>query len=437
MKKVGIAALVTLCVLGIAAFAARGLITEKLTLKRGADAYLVGYPLVTMAATRESMLATPGAAPNTFSHARFLPDGSTGVGVVAPNRDTYYSSAWLDLSDGPLLIEQPDMGDTFWLMPVLDMWTEVFADPGTRTLGNAAHQLVIAGPGWQGEVPAGARLYRSPTPWAWAILRLEAGPDVARLQDGFTIAPLDDPEAIGDAAVFTAPAGGRDVKAQVDALSGEEFFSRVAQELPSAPAEPEAAAVLERVGVTPGSFTAPEGRAAAGLADVPARVQAGMSEALSGGEGATEVNGWRVPPMILGDYGTEFPTRAVVAREGLGANLPADAVYASTTVDVTGEPLAGGRTYTLDMPADVPVEAFWSVSLYDDRGNFLPGKGGWSVSGTGGQEAVRITVSPQKVDGLWLRAPDQGPFRLLMRLYWPRPSVLANEWPYPPVTPAP
>ena len=139
--------------------------------------------------------------------------------------------------------------------------------------------------------------------------------------------------------------------------------------------------------------------------------------------------------MILGDYADEYPTRAVVAREGLGANLPADAVYATTTVDASGADLQGGRTYTIDMPADVPVGAFWSVSVYDSQGSFLPGAvDGLSVSGGPDEPAVPITVSPTKTEGAWLRSPEQGPFRLLMRLYEPEQVVLDNQWQYPPVS---
>ncbi len=390
-----------------------------------------------MTATRDALLQEPGAQVNAFSHARYLPDGTTGSSVVAPSRDTYYSSAWLDLSEGPVVIEQPDMGRTFWLMPVLDAWTDVIADPGTRTLGNDAHRLVIAGPDWDGDVP-GAEVYRSPTDLAWAILRIQAGPGVARLQDGFRIAPLSDPTAHAPSAVFSQPGRPLDVKAQVDALTGEQFFTRLADALRTTALPPDAARTLARSGVRPGEFHQPSGAAAEGLAEVPARVQQGMTEALQNGEGVTLSNGWRVPPMILGDFGDEYPTRAVVAREGLGANLPADAVYASTTVDSDGTALLGGRTYTIDMPADVPVNAFWSVSVYDTRGNFLPGvTDGLSVSGAGGEPASRITVSPTRATGTWLRAPEQGGFRLLMRLYWPQQQVLDNQWPYPPVRPAP
>jgi len=449
LKWLGIAVLAVVVVIGLLVVLppGRNLISEKLTLKRGADAYLIGYPLVTMERTRESLTADGTGRPNAFTHARYLPTATNGVNVVAPSRDTVYSSAWLDLRDGPMLIEQPDMGERFWLMPVLDQWTNVIADPGTRTVGNSAHTFLIAGPDWTGTAPDGVIEYRSPTNTAWAILRMQTDGDldaISDLQNGFRIAPLDDPSAYTEPTVLTSPRNPVDVRSAVDALGAEAFFTELAKALEGTsfnPADPDAQATLERIGVTPGAFDASSLSDAqrAGLGDVPGRVLAGMDDAVASGEGGRISNGWRIPPMTLGDYGTQYPVRAVVAREGLGANLPEDAVYASTTVDAEDQPLAGGRTYTIDMPAEVPVKAFWSVTLYDERGNLLRGGDeGLTVSGTRESGAERIVVSPDRPgEEPWLRAPDSGPYRLLMRLYWPDAEVLDGQWEFPPVIAAP
>lgn len=428
------AAVTVLLVLGLAAFLGRGLVVEKLTLKRGAEAYLIGYPLVTMTATRAALVVPP-AQMNAFSHLRYLPDGQSAVNVVSPSRDLVYSSAWLDLTAGPVLVEQPDMGDRFWLMPVLDAWTNVIADPGTRTMGNGAHRYIIAGPDWNGATPADAQLYRSPTNLAWALLRIEALDGLrgaARLQNGWRIAPLANPTEYTKPAVYLEPDSPVDVRAQVDGLGAEQFFDRLRRALastPLVPDDPDAQEAVDRIL----SMSEPSAAQRRGLDDVPGRVQQGMTEAVESGEAGTISNGWRIPPMILGDYGTEYPVRAVIAREGLGANLPEDAVYASTSVDSAGQQLQGGRTYSISVPADLPVRAFWSITVYDNRGNLLPGPArGLSVSGTG--RATRITVSPEKVPGPWLRAPVDGGFRLLMRLYWPEQSVLDNRWEYPVVS---
>ncbi|TXH44505.1 MAG: DUF1254 domain-containing protein [Actinobacteria bacterium] len=447
LKWLGIVVLALVVLVGLLAALppGRALISEKLTLKRGADAYLIGYPLVTMERTRESLTADGTGRPNAFTHARYLPTATNGVNVVAPSRDTVYSSAWLDLRDGPVLIEQPDMDDRFWLMPVLDQWTNVIADPGTRTVGNGPHTFLITGPDWTGEAPDEVIEYRSPTNTAWAILRMQTGPGldaIADLQDGFRIAPMADPTAYTEPTVLTAPRNPVDVRSAVDALGAEAFFAELAAALDGTsfnPADPDAEATLERIGVTAGSFdvSALSEAQRAGLADVPGRVLAGMDDAVASGEGGRISNGWRIPPMILGDYGTQYPVRAVVAREGLGANLPEDAVYASTTVDADDRPLEGGKTYRIDMPADMPVKAFWSVTAYDERGNLLRGADeGLTVSGTAESGAQTIVISPEEpADGPWLRAPDSGRYRLLMRLYWPEPEVLDGQWAFPAVQP--
>ncbi len=172
---------------------------------------------------------------------------------------------------------------------------------------------------------------------------------------------------------------------------------------------------------------------------MPLRVQQGLTEAVDRGEGGRISNGWRVPPMSLGDYGTQYAVRAAVAREGLGANLPEDAVYASTRVDVDEQPLTGERRYVIDMPADVPVRGFWSITAYDDGGNLLAGSTeALSVSGDADSGPQRIIVSaqrPAEQDVAWLRSPTSGGLRLIMRLYWPEQSVLDGQWSFPAVRP--
>ncbi|MBK9434618.1 MAG: DUF1254 domain-containing protein [Micrococcales bacterium] len=242
LRRLGLGLLAIIVVLGLVAASppGRGFIGEKLALRDGAQAYLIGYPLVTMQATRQALVQPP-AQMNAFIHARYLPDARNAVNVISPSRDTVYSTAWLDLRDGPVIIEQPDMGDRFWLMPVLDAWTNVVADPGSRTLGNAPHTLLIAGPDWTGQAPAGVTLYRSTTNLAWAILRIQVddGLDgIAELQDGFRIAPLSNRREYRDPAVVERPREVTDVRAAVDALTGEEFFTALADQLRDQPLVP-------------------------------------------------------------------------------------------------------------------------------------------------------------------------------------------------------
>src|SRR5262249_7995648 len=145
------------------------------TLSYEAAVYL--YPLVTMDVTRlHSINAAPGqpigGPPNEFNHIRAFPTADFRT-VVRPNFDTLYSSAWLDLTTGPVQLHGPDTGDRDYLLPLLDMWTDVFAVPGKRTTGTEAQDFVITPPGYGGRLPDGLEVIAAPTPHVWIIGRTQ------------------------------------------------------------------------------------------------------------------------------------------------------------------------------------------------------------------------------------------------------------------------
>src|SRR6516164_5921716 len=141
----------------------------------GENAYIYGYPLLIMDLTRQVMtnVAAPQGARapvSQFANAREYPTAAVRD-VTAPNTDTLYSSAWLDLSKEPYILSLPDEGDRYYLMPMLSGWTEVFQVPGKRTTGDKAQTYAITGPGWTGTLPAGVTQYKSPTNLVWIIGR--------------------------------------------------------------------------------------------------------------------------------------------------------------------------------------------------------------------------------------------------------------------------
>src|SRR5215510_9830127 len=142
------------------------------------DAYIYLYPLVTMEVTRRQSVNTPDGvkpgfgAPNAFHHLRAFPAAEFRA-VVRPNFDTLYSSAWLDLTAGPVVISAPDTSDRYYLLPVLDMWTDVFASPGKRTTGTGAASYAVAPLGWSGELPSGVERIDAPTAHVWIIGRTQ------------------------------------------------------------------------------------------------------------------------------------------------------------------------------------------------------------------------------------------------------------------------
>src|SRR6202035_5980518 len=173
--------------------------TEQEVQAIGVDAYLYFYPLVTMDITRKQISNIEpgkgfGGPMNSFVNIPEYPAADMKV-VVRPNFDTLYSSGWLDLTKEPLIVSVPDTGGRYYLLPMLDMWTGVFASPGWRTTGTAAGNFLVTPPGWSGAVPEGFTRLAAPTPYVWIIGRTKTdGPAdydaVHKIQAGYKVTPL-------------------------------------------------------------------------------------------------------------------------------------------------------------------------------------------------------------------------------------------------------
>ena len=424
------------------------------------EGYTYLYPLVTMELTRRQTTnvaagTRPGRGPmNQFAHLREFPTADFKV-VVRPNFDTLYSSAWLDLRDGPVIVSAPDTGDRYYLLPMLDMWTDVFAVPGTRTSGNRAASWAVVPRGWQDDLPPGVDRIESPTPYVWLIGRTQTNgpadyPAVRTVQDGYGLSRLSTwPEPIVPEPVDVDPTIDMETPPleQVDALSGEAFFALGADLMSRHrphPTDWSTLARLQRLGVVPGRFVAGElsAEARAAVDQAPGAARSALQVQLP--RLAKAVNGWQMNTDTIGVYGDFYVKRAIVAMVGLGANPPEDALYPLLIADAGGAPVDGSHDYVLSFEKDgrPPVGAFWSVTIYDHQGfqvaneldRFALGDRDplrYNADGSLDLYVQRANPGADRVAN-WLPTPD-GPLGITMRLYAPDRSVLNGTWAPPPL----
>ncbi|WP_319519537.1 DUF1254 domain-containing protein [uncultured Martelella sp.] len=424
--------------------------------------YVMAYPMVLMdiGAGISTNVAKPGgvSAPyNQFANLAAFPDASFDT-VVRPNADTLYSSLIYDVSKEPLIISVPDIGERYYLFELMDEWTEVYASPGTRTIGDEAYSFAIVAPDWQGQLPDGVRAYRSPTDQGWMIGRVETnGPvdydAVHAFQSKLKAVPLS---AWGKD--YVAPAGSvdktRDMSSpvsQVEKLDGAAFFKRFAELMKKNPPhamDDSAVDLMARIGLVPGKSYDPSAQPKAvqdAIAAAPSKVLPFIEKTWE--NSGTLVNGWRINLTGIGTYGSDYMHRAGVAFGGMGANKPVDAVYPSAFVDAKGDPLDSSKDYVLhfDKGQLPPARAFWSVTLYNQKQYFAKNAidrhslGSHSPLKKNADGSVDIYIqrsSPGKdKEANWLPTPESGPFSLTMRIYWPELSVLDGAWSPPAIEP--
>ena len=437
------------------------------------DAYIYAYPLILMKITEDVMTNVPqptyiGYAPiNQFSHSHTMPDYNF-TNVVSPNVDTFYSTAWLDLEEEPMVISVPDAtlykpeGEEwrYYLLQLMDAWSNVFASPGVRTTSASANNFLITGPNWSGVVPGDMIHYASPTNMVWIPGRTMVkdqidAETVIAFQNAISIMPLSAwPGAyippigeINDSIdTHTAP------KNQVANLSVQKYFQMLCdlfQDNPAAPYDSVMVQNLAKVGIAPGgifdlsNFTESEQSAIEnGYAN-------GKTELINSGQTIQKINsnGWGYILEDIGTYGDNYETRAFIALIGLGANLPDDAVYPTTAIDNTNQPLNNNHEYTLTFPAGQtpPEQGFWSITLYNDQQFLVQNSinryaiGSYNNLQYSNDGSLTLYIQKNNPGGEkesnWLPTSEieNSPFNLMMRIYWPGESVLNNQWEIPAV----
>ncbi|MFN8475145.1 MAG: DUF1254 domain-containing protein [Anaerolineae bacterium] len=422
----------------------------------GIEGYIFLYPLITMDVTRRIMTnVPPGQVPGfgpagAFSHMCAFPDANF-KDVVRPNFDTLYSVAWVDLTREPTILSVPDTQGRYYLLPILDMWTDVFAAPGTRTSGTRAGHFALVYEGWQGDLPDEIEKIEAPTPYVWIIGRTQTnGPAdydaVHKVQDGFVLTPLSQWPNPPQSPSFTFDPTV-DMKTpplhQVNNMSARDFFTYGAELMKlHPPHKTDWSQVARRrlIGLKPGaSFDwdrlPPAVQEA--LDGVPAAALKSMHAKLP--TLARVFNGWQMNTDTMGVYGDSYLKRAIVAMIGLGANQVVDAIYPLSIVDADGRPYDGAYDYVMhfDKSELPPVGAFWSLTLYDDEGFQVANEinrfaiGDRDALTYNADGSLDITIQhenpgPDKVAN-WLPSPT-GAWNLAMRLYAPQSSALDGRW---------
>jgi hypothetical protein len=437
-------------------------ITEQEAHAIAVDAYVYLYPLLTMDVTRRQLTNMApgkgvfGGPMNMFVNVEAFPPADFKA-VVRPNFDTLYSSAYLDLTKGPMIVSAPDTNGRYYLLPMLDMWSDVFASPGWRTTGTHAGNFLVTPPGWSGTVPAGFTQIQAPTPYVWIIGRTKTDgpPDydaVHKIQAGYKVTPLSEwnkPASPVSVKIDPNVDMKTPPKLQVDSMPVGKYFAYAADLLKLQPphlTDQPIIAQMKRIGLEPGrDFD---------IDKLDPVVKKGMEGAPEDGQKlmawkvptlARVVNGWSMNTDTMGVYGNYYLKRAIVAQVGLGANLPEDAIYPLNIGDEAGKPLDGTNKYRISFEKGTtpPVNAFWSITLYDSEGfqvannlnrfavsSWMPLK--YNVDGS--LDLYIQNESPGKdSEANWLPAP-KGVFNLTMRLYGPRSEALTGRWAPPAIT---
>jgi hypothetical protein len=426
------------------------------------DAYIFGYPLVTIEMTRR--VATNVVAPEgthapmgTLIKLRQYPDASFRT-VTAPNADTLYISAFFDVGDEPWVLGIPDMGDRYFLFPMLNGWTDVFQVPGKRTTGGKAQTYAITGPKWKGTLPAGVKEYKSATSLVWLIGRIyctgtpEDYKAVHALQDQCTLVPLS-----SYGKPYTPPPGKVDpaidmktaVRDQVNAMDAVAYFKLLAELMKRNPpyaADAPEVAKFAKIGLVPGQDFDTSKFNAAFAKRIPQVAYDRMMLQFKVGKSVRKENGFFYD-SVTGIYGTDYLNRGFITAIGLGANRVQDAVYPMSLKDADGRDYEGKNKYVMRFPKGQlpPVGGFWSLTMYDENYFFISNPiNRYSISarqnlkpnpdGSIDLYIQKDSPGPEK-ESNWLPAPA-GKFILMLRMYWPNeksPSIINGTWSPPPV----
>ncbi|HYJ00936.1 MAG TPA: DUF1254 domain-containing protein [Nitrososphaeraceae archaeon] len=429
-------------------------------------AYIWGYPLISEVrlvdySTSPNVPAAPGRGPlNTINNYQSYPT-SNFTDIVNINVDTLYSFGYLDLEKEPVVLQVPPIPGRYYTLQFIDAYTNNFLYIGSRLNDTTGGTYLVSGPNWKGDIPSGMKKIKSPTNTAVIAGRIFLSgpsdvPNVNAIQDKLTLTPLSafgrtitslpQPVTSETNASKQVPIGPQ--PALIPA-TGIKIFDEISQDMADNQppvADSKVLAKFDSIGIgpdlTPSDTKNDTIRAALenGIAEGEKLIDAKIQNL------GMKVNGWFVN-LDVGNYGTDYLLRAAVAKFGLGANSPEEAVYASAYTDSQGQNLTGTNNYSIHFAKGQtpPVNAFWSITLYNDKtylaenpiNRYSIGQHteGLKYSSDGSLDIYLQHASPgPEKESNWLPSPN-GKFSLTLREYNPQDAILKGEYQIPPLQP--
>jgi hypothetical protein len=272
-------------------------------------AFVYGVPLFVMDITRKKltntvkMIPNKGAPMNQFMISTMVPDANF-TAVVRPNADTYYNSAFVNLSSDAMVMTVPNTHGRYYLMPMLDAYTNIFASPGKRTTGTNADTFLIAGPKWAGTAPAAMKVLKAPTDMIWILGRIQVNNQedgnkvVVPIEKQITLTPLASwgKPYTAAAGTFDSTLSGASPNAQLESISINDYFNYVNQLMvdnPPAAMDSSAMTAFATIGVGPGlkfDLNSFDTATQAALKEIPKMVVGYINQVLSSGKMIKPVN---------------------------------------------------------------------------------------------------------------------------------------------------
>jgi hypothetical protein len=422
----------------------------------GVQAFIFGFPYIYLPSLRWSWVTvpkpegsiTPYAPLNHFYHVRKLADATYRDGG-APNDDTLYSIAWVDVSKEPVILSHPDMGNRYFTFEIAGMDSDNFAYVGKRTTGSKAGSFAIVGPNWKGKLPKGVKALppsRTGSVLIFGRTLVDSPADalvVNALQDRYTLIPL----SFWGKKNAKLPESGdvwKPFDTKEDPLAEWKTMNRAMTENPPEVRLAKLIELFAKIGVGPNQdIDELDNSTKQGLARAAIDGRKLLNDVIRSGDLGTRINNWNIPPKALGRAGVkdDFLLRgSVQCLGGIIANDPEEAVYYNTTLDGTGQTFDGTKHYTMHFPpGQLPkVDGFWSITLYDPTYNFTPNPinrysignrtKGLKQDADGGLTIYIQSNSPGlEKESNWLPCTTSGLFLMVMRAYIPDTDIVDQK----------